>query len=96
MWGPGVKDLMLESLLNPRHDRVRGAAAALLRQLARSAGGHAAVLGLLDGGMAAAERVPHHCTEYFRLLSDLLSTVTSAPPEVKAYSSSIITCPGYH
>ena len=73
---------MLESLLNPRHDLVRQMTAALLRQIARSPSGHLAVLSLLDGGMAQAERVPHHCTEFFKLLSDLLSTMPSAPPEV--------------
>ena len=73
---------MLESLLNPRHDLVRVMTAGLLRQIARSPSGHSAVLGLLDGGMAAAERVPHHCTEFFQLLSDLLSTIATAPPEV--------------
>ena len=73
---------MLESLLNPRHDLVRVMTAGLLRQIVRSPSGHSAVLGLLDGGMAAAERVPHHCSEFFRLLSDLLSTIATAPPEV--------------
>jgi hypothetical protein len=79
----GVKDLMLESLLNPRHEMVRGVTAGLLRQIARSTGGHLAALRLLDGGMAAAERAPHHCTEFFKLLSDLLSSMASAPPEVR-------------
>ena len=79
----GVKDLMLESLLNPRHEMVRGVTAGLLRQIARSPGGHLAALHLLDGGMAAAEKAPHHCTEFFKLLSDLLSSMASAPPEVR-------------
>ncbi len=74
---------MLESLLNPRHDLVRQMTAGLLCQIARSPSGHLAVLSLLDGGMAQAERVPHHCTEFFKLLSDLLSTITSAPLEVE-------------
>lgn len=74
---------MLESLLNPRHEMVRGVTAGLLRQIARSPGGHLAALRLLDGGMAAAEKAPHHCTEFFKLLSDLLSSMASAPPEVR-------------
>ena len=81
---------MLESLLNPRHDLVRVMTAGLLRQIARSPSGHSAVLGLLDGGMAAAERVPHHCTEFFRLLSDLLSTIATAPPEVGSSRQGVI------
>ena len=75
---------MLESLLNPRHDLVRQVTGSLLRQIARSPSGHLAVLSLLDGGMAQAEHVPHHCTEFFKLLSDLLSTIPSAPPEVRS------------
>ena len=78
----GVKDLMLESLLNPHHDLVRLMTANLLRHLARSHSGHLAVLSLLDGGMAQAEQVPHHCTDFFKLLSDLLSSIATAPPEV--------------
>lgn len=78
----GVKDLMLESLLNPHHDLVRLMTANLLRQIARSHSGHLAVLSLLDGGMAQAEQVPHHCTDFFKLLSDLLSSIATAPPEV--------------
>ena len=74
---------MLESLLNPRHEMVRGVTAGLLRQIARSPGGHLAALRLLDGGMAAAEKAPHHCTEFFKLLSDLLSSMASAPLEVR-------------
>lgn len=81
---------MLESLLNPRHDLVRVMTAGLLRQIARSPSGHSAVLGLLDGGMAAAERVPHHCTEFFRLLSDLLSTIATAPPEVRGSQQGLL------
>ena len=77
---------MLESLLNPRHDLVRAMTAALLRQIACSPSGHLAVLNLLDGGMPRAERVPHHCTDFFKLLSDLLATITSAPPEVSCVS----------
>ena len=86
---------MLESLLNPRHDLVRVMTAGLLRQIARSPSGHSAVLGLLDGGMAAAERVPHHCTEFFRLLSDLLSTIATAPPEVRS-SRQGVAWPSYY
>lgn len=89
---------MLESLVNPRHNLVRIMTAGLLRQIARSPSGHSAVLVLLDSGMAAAERVPHHCTEFFRLLSDLVSTIATAPPEVGSGRQGVAwsSCDGAH
>lgn len=73
---------MTDGLLNVRHEEVRRNTANLLQLLARLPVGHAFVLQLLNGSLAAADAVPHHCDTFYQLFCALTHAIPDMPQQV--------------
>ena len=74
---------MLEGLLNCGHEIVRGNTFKFGERLAKSANGqgHLHLLEMLHN-LDFADKYPHHCTEYYLLLKEILRTIPASPSQV--------------
>ena len=81
---------MLEGLLNCGHEFVRGNTFKIGERLAKSANGqgHLHLLEMLHN-LDFADSYPHHCTEYYRLLREILRTIPASPPQVPGDPASV-------
>ncbi|EIE24996.1 hypothetical protein COCSUDRAFT_46553 [Coccomyxa subellipsoidea C-169] len=68
----GARTLMVEGLLNVRHEEVRRRTALLMELISCKGIGHPFALQLLDRSTAAADAVPHHCDAFYELFCDLV------------------------
>lgn len=78
---------MLEGLLNAGHEAVRANAFRFGEKLCKlgSGQGHLHLLEMLHD-LREADRRPHHCSEYYRLLTEIVRTVPQVPGQVGSSS----------
>lgn len=86
---------MTAGLLNPEHEAVRSNTYKFGERLAQSSSGqgHAHLLDMLSH-LGMADRFPHHCAEYYRLLTEVVHTIPAVPaqasPELPVLRAQII------
>ena len=75
--------MMTAGLLNPEHEAVRCNTYKFGERLAQSSSGqgHMSLLEMLSQ-LGTADRFPHHCAEYYRLLTEVVRTILTLPAQV--------------
>ena len=75
--------MMTAGLLNPEYEAVRGNTYKFGERLALSSSGqgHMHLLEMLSH-LQTADLFPHHCSEYYRLLTDTVHTIPAMAPQV--------------
>ena len=74
---------MSAGLLNLEHEAVRNNTYRFGERLAQSSSGqgHYYLLDMLSH-LELADSFPHHCAEYYRLLTEIIRTISNMPPQV--------------
>ena len=75
--------MMTAGLLNLEHEAVRNNTYRFGERLAQSSSGqgHYYLLGMLSQ-LQIADTFPHHCAEHYRLLTEIVRTISNMPPQV--------------
>ena len=75
--------MMSAGLLNLEHEAVRNNTYRFGERLAQSSSGqgHYYLLDMLSH-LELADSFPHHCAEYYRLLTEIIRTISNMPPQV--------------
>ena len=84
--------MMTAGLLNLEHEAVRNNTYRFGERLAQSSSGqgHYYLLSMLSH-LQIADSFPHHCAEYYRLLTEIVRTISSMPAQV-AHPSILFIC----
>ena len=80
------RSMIMAGLLNPEHEAVRSNTYKFGERIAQSGQGHLHLLEMLSH-LGTADYFPHHCAEYYRLLTEVIRTIAAMPAQVTPESS---------